>query len=236
MREAWSIPLVLWVGAFGGVMRKMNAFDPIAVLVLRMVHKVRHLMFSNAVICLLGNAALADEMAQVVTIGPIIKDMTESSVVGSKEDMYTLALRMRLFRCNGSLGSGDPMACLYGILPRHQRICISARIKPDGRGYNNTQLFSWIAWVRCCCLPSQGLTDTSRSLSCLRPDVYLKSEAAKYVKWDKYKLHLISAQRTNKNTYLRERLSFRSRSILADIISKGSPCTVLFPDRDNQHS
>ena len=94
---SWSIAMMLWVGAFGGVMRKMNAFDPIAVVVLKMVRKVRHLMFSNAVICLLGNAALADEMAQIVTIGPIIKNMTESSVEGSKEDMYTLALRNATF-------------------------------------------------------------------------------------------------------------------------------------------
>ncbi len=65
---SWSIAMMLWVGAFGGVMRKMDAFDPIAVVVLKMVRKVRHLMFSNAVICLLGNAALADEMAQIVTI------------------------------------------------------------------------------------------------------------------------------------------------------------------------
>lgn len=89
----WSIAMMLWVGAFGGVMRKMNAFDPIAEAILKVVTKVRHLMFANATLCLLGNAALADEMAQIVTISPIIRNMTEHSVEGDKEAMYKLALR-----------------------------------------------------------------------------------------------------------------------------------------------
>lgn len=45
-------------------------------------------------------------MAQIVTIGPIIKNMTESSVEGSKEDMYTLALRNATYSdAMGVLGS-----------------------------------------------------------------------------------------------------------------------------------
>lgn len=90
---SWSIVMMLWVGAFGGVMRKMNAFDPIAAFILKMVRNVRQLMFSNALLCLIGNAALADEMAQIVTIGPIIKELTEKNVEGSDKDKYTLALR-----------------------------------------------------------------------------------------------------------------------------------------------
>ena len=94
---SWVIVMMLWIGAFGGVMRKMNAFDAIASLVLRCVHKVRHLMFANGLLCLIGNAALADEMAQIVTISPIIKDMTESSVKGDEKAMYKLALRNATF-------------------------------------------------------------------------------------------------------------------------------------------
>ncbi len=93
----WSIAMMLWVGAFGGVMRKMNAFDPIAEAVLRVVTKVKQLMFANAALCLLGNAALADEMAQIVTISPIIKNMTEHSVEGDEKAMYKLALRNATF-------------------------------------------------------------------------------------------------------------------------------------------
>lgn len=102
----WSIAMMLWVGAFGGVMNKMEAFDPIAALILRISKKVRHLMTCNALLCLLGNAALADEMAQIVTISPIIKELTERNVEGSPEAMYTLALRNATYAdAMGVLGS-----------------------------------------------------------------------------------------------------------------------------------
>ncbi len=102
----WSIAMMLWVGAFGGVMNKMQAFDPIAELILRVSKKVRHLMTCNALLCLFGNAALADEMAQIVTISPIIKNLTEKNVEGSPEDMYTLALRNATYAdAMGVLGS-----------------------------------------------------------------------------------------------------------------------------------
>ena len=40
---------------------------------------------------------LPDEMAQIVTIGPIIREMVEENVEGSEEDMYTLRLRNATF-------------------------------------------------------------------------------------------------------------------------------------------
>ena len=135
----WSIAMMLWVGAFGGVMRKMNAFDPIAVLIARMVHKVRHLMFANSVLCLLGNAALSDEMAQIVTIGPIIKNITEENVVGSKEDMYTLALRNATFSdAMGVLGSQlIPWHCYMGFF-----LGISASVYPLASGITAGDIIS----------------------------------------------------------------------------------------------
>jgi Na+/H+ antiporter NhaC len=90
---SWSIAMMLWVGAFGGVMNKMNAFKPLADLMVALAGSVRQLMFGNAVLCLVGNAALGDEMAQIVTIGPIIKDITDKNVEGSPEDKYILSLR-----------------------------------------------------------------------------------------------------------------------------------------------
>lgn len=103
---SWSIVMMMWVGAFGGVMRLMKAFDPISEFILRVVKNVRQLIFGNGILCLLGNAALGDEMAQIVTIGPIIKDMTENNVEGSEEDMYKLALRnATLSDAFGVLGS-----------------------------------------------------------------------------------------------------------------------------------
>ena len=47
-------------------------------------------MFWNGIISLLGNAALADEMAQIVTDGPIIRDMPEENVEGDEKDLYSL--------------------------------------------------------------------------------------------------------------------------------------------------
>ncbi|MBR1439503.1 MAG: Na+/H+ antiporter NhaC family protein [Synergistaceae bacterium] len=94
---SWVIVMMLWIGAFGGVMRRMNAFDAIASVVMRCVMSVKQLMFANSLLCLIGNAALADEMAQIVTISPIIKDLTERNVKGSPKAMYKLALRNATF-------------------------------------------------------------------------------------------------------------------------------------------
>ena len=45
----------------------------------------------------MGNAALADEMAQIVTMSPIIKDLTDRHVKGSDKALYKLALRNATF-------------------------------------------------------------------------------------------------------------------------------------------
>lgn len=94
---SWVIVMMMWVGAFGGIMGKMGAFKPLSNLVLRLVKNVRQLMFANGILSLLGNAALADEMAQIVTIGPMIKELTEENVEASEEDMYRLRLRNATF-------------------------------------------------------------------------------------------------------------------------------------------
>ena len=92
----WSIAMMLWIGAFGGVMYKMQAFDPIATLILRVSRKVRHLMTCNALLCLLGNAALSDEMAQITTIGPIIKDLTEKNIHRSSYPGASMAIGLAI--------------------------------------------------------------------------------------------------------------------------------------------
>lgn len=94
---SWSVVMMLWIGAFGGIMSSIQAFQPISNFVLKAANNVRQLMFSNGILCLLGNAALADEMAQIVTIGPIIKEMTDNNVEASEEDMYKLRLRNSAF-------------------------------------------------------------------------------------------------------------------------------------------
>lgn len=94
---SWVIVMMMWVGAFGGVMNKMNAFKPLSNFISKIVRNVRQLMFANGLLSIIGNAALADEMAQIVTIGPIIKDLTDENVEASEEDMYKLRLRNATF-------------------------------------------------------------------------------------------------------------------------------------------
>ncbi|MBQ3438257.1 MAG: Na+/H+ antiporter NhaC family protein [Fusobacterium sp.] len=94
---SWVVVMMMWVAAFGGVMRSMNAFAPISVLVKKISGSVKQLMFYNGVLSIFGNMALADEMAQIVTIGPIIKELVEENVEGSPEDLYTLKLRNATF-------------------------------------------------------------------------------------------------------------------------------------------
>ena len=109
---AWVIIMMMWVAAFGGVMQKMDAFAPLASFVVKMSKRVRGLMTWNAVLSILGNACLADEMAQIVTIGPVIKQITEENVEGSEDAMYKLALRNATF--------GDAMG-VFGsqLIPWH---------------------------------------------------------------------------------------------------------------------
>ena len=105
--------MMMWVAAFGGVMQLMDAFAPLAALIAKMSKKVRHLLGWNAVLSLLGNAALADDMAQIVTIGPVIKQVTEDNVVCETEEAaYKLKLRNATF--------GDAMG-VFGsqLIPWH---------------------------------------------------------------------------------------------------------------------
>lgn len=110
---AWVIIMMMWVAAFGGVMQKMDAFAPLAAFVVKMSHKVRGLMTWNAVLSLVGNACLADEMAQIVTMGPVIKQIAEENIEAeTEEDMYKIKLRNATF--------GDAMG-VFGsqLIPWH---------------------------------------------------------------------------------------------------------------------
>lgn len=109
---SWVVVMMMWVAAFGGIMGKMKAFEPLSNLVIKVSRKVRHLMLCNGLLCILGNAVLSDEMAQIVTVGPIIKDITDENVEASKEDMYKLKLRNATF--------GDAMG-VFGsqLIPWH---------------------------------------------------------------------------------------------------------------------
>ncbi len=110
---SWVVVMMMWVAAFGGIMQKMDAFAPLAALVVKLSKKVRHLMGWNAVLCLLGNAALSDEMAQIVTMGPVIKQIAEENIeCDDEEAMYKIKLRNATF--------GDAMG-VFGsqLIPWH---------------------------------------------------------------------------------------------------------------------
>src|SRR5699024_10943066 len=94
---SWVIIMMMWMGAFSGIMGKLDAFKPLSDFIIKRVKNVRQLMFANGILSILGNAALADEMAQIVTIGPIIKELTKDNVEGNEEDMYALSLRNATF-------------------------------------------------------------------------------------------------------------------------------------------
>lgn len=103
---SWVIIMMMWVVAFGGIMRRMNAFQPIANFFIRSSRKVRHLMTYNAFLCIIGNMLLSDEVAQMATIGPVIKEVVDKNVEGSEEAKYKLRLRNATFSdALGVLGS-----------------------------------------------------------------------------------------------------------------------------------
>lgn len=110
---AWVIVMMMWVAAFGGIMGAMKAFDPLSNLIVKISRNVRQLMTCNGILCLAGNAILSDEMAQIVTVGPIIKEISEENIVAeTEEDMYKIKLRNATF--------GDAMG-VFGsqLIPWH---------------------------------------------------------------------------------------------------------------------
>ncbi len=95
---SWVIVMMLWVSAFGGIMNSMNAFEPLAKLVVRISKNVHQLMGWCGVMCLAGNVALADESAQVATISPIIREIVDKNVECADEKAaYSLRLRLATF-------------------------------------------------------------------------------------------------------------------------------------------
>ena len=131
---SWVIVMMMWVGAFGGVMSKMNAFKPLSNAVMKCAKNVRQLMFMNGLLCIAGNAALSDEMAQIVTVGPVIRELVEDNVDGSEEEMYKLRLRNATFSdALGVFGSqlipwhvyiGFYLGILSAVYPLHEFVAM----------------------------------------------------------------------------------------------------------------
>lgn len=94
---SWAVIMLFWAMGFGAVMRRMDAFSPIAALFVKVSHRVRHLLVCNGLLCLLINATLNEEMSQMATVGPVLKDIINNNVIGSEEDKYKLRNRNALF-------------------------------------------------------------------------------------------------------------------------------------------
>jgi Na+/H+ antiporter NhaC len=95
---SWVIVMLAWVSAFGGIMNAMGAFEPFAKLITKISGNVQQLMGWCGVLCLIGNAVLADEAAQVTTISPIVRDVVENHVECKDEQaQYTLRVRLATF-------------------------------------------------------------------------------------------------------------------------------------------
>ena len=95
---SWVIVMMAWVSAFGGIMNSMDAFAPLSKLITKLSRNVQQLMGWCGVLCLVGNAVLADEAAQVATISPIVRDVVEKNVeCESEQDQYKLRLRLATF-------------------------------------------------------------------------------------------------------------------------------------------
>ena len=100
---SWVIVMMIWVSAFGGIMNSMNAFAPLANLVVKISRNVQQLMGWCGVLCLAGNMALADEAAQVATMSPIIRDVVERNVE-CKDEKSAYKLRLRLATFTSAMG------------------------------------------------------------------------------------------------------------------------------------
>lgn len=94
---SWAVIMLFWAMGFGAVMRRMDAFGPLARFFVRVSRKVRHLLVCNGLLCLIINASINEEMSQMATVGPVIKDIVDNNVIGSDEDKYQLRNRNALF-------------------------------------------------------------------------------------------------------------------------------------------
>ncbi|ETJ99842.1 Na+/H+ antiporter family protein [Eubacterium nodatum ATCC 33099] len=173
---SWVIVMMMWVAAFGGIMGRMKAFHPLAKAIVSISRNVRQLMFWNGVLCIGGNAVLSDEMAQIVTIGPIIKDIAEENIEASEEDMYKIKLRNATF--------GDAMG-VFGsqLIPWHVYlgfyVGIAANVYPLYKFANTDFIkYNFMAMIAVASLLILTFTGLDRFIPMFRlpaePDVRLK--------------------------------------------------------------
>ena len=93
-----NVIMMMWVSMFGGLMNSMNAFEPLSKLIIRISKNVNQLMSWCGVLCMIGNAALADEACEIATISPIVRNIVEENVeTADEESMYRLRTRLATY-------------------------------------------------------------------------------------------------------------------------------------------
>ena len=76
----WTVIMMLWIAAFGGIMDAMGVFDPLAKLAVKASRNSNMLMGWCGVLAFVGNMALADESAQAVTLSPVLRDIANDNL------------------------------------------------------------------------------------------------------------------------------------------------------------
>ena len=90
---SWTVVMMMWISAFG-----MNAFEPVAHLVVKISKSVQSLMGWCGVLCMVGNAALADEAAEIATFSPMVRKIMEDNIeTADEESAYKLRLRLATY-------------------------------------------------------------------------------------------------------------------------------------------
>ena len=138
-------------------------------------------MTCNGLLCIIGNAILSDEMAQIVTVGPIIKDIAEENIEASEEDMYRIKLRNATF--------GDAMG-VFGsqLIPWHVYLAfyvgIAANVYPLYKFANTDFIrYNFMAIIAVASLLILTFTGLDRFIPLFHlpkePDVQLKKNVKK---------------------------------------------------------
>jgi len=93
-----NVIMMMWVSMFGGIMNSMDAFEPLAKLVVKISKNVNQLMSWCGVVALIGNAALADEACEIATMSPILRNIVEENVeTADEESAYRLRVRLATY-------------------------------------------------------------------------------------------------------------------------------------------
>ena len=93
----WTVIMMLWIAAFGGIMDAMGVFDPLAKLAVKASRNSNMLLGWCGILAFIGNMALADESAQAVTLSPVLRSIVNDNLeIEDPEDREKFGVRLSL--------------------------------------------------------------------------------------------------------------------------------------------